>query len=78
MEVMVVLVTFELGLTLILEGTELRLTDSVTCPRSYIHLPSDNAWAQTCFPGPQASAPPTPSTHRCLGSRPVGVQPFGP
>ena len=41
-----------------------------------IQLPSDEAWAQTCFPGSQVSVLATllhtshSSAHRCLGSEP--------
>lgn len=58
MKVITSLVTFELGVVLILEITELRLTRLSDLPK-VIQLPSDKASVQTCFPGSQASVLPT-------------------
>lgn len=56
-KVITLLVTFQLGVILILEMTKLRLTRLSDLPK-VIHLPSDEAWAQTCFPGSHASVLP--------------------
>lgn len=58
MKVITLLVTFELGVILILEMTKLRLARLSDLPK-VIQLPSDEAWVQTCFPGSQASVLPT-------------------
>lgn len=58
MKVITLLVTFELGVIFILEMTKLRLARLSDLPK-VIHLPSDKAWAQTCFPGSYANVLPT-------------------
>lgn len=58
MKVITLLVIFELRVILTLEMTKLRLTRFSDLPK-VIHLPSDEAWVQTYFPGSQASVLPT-------------------
>lgn len=76
MEVMTVLVAFELGLTLILEVMKLRLTDSVTCPRSYI-FPVTTPGLKPAFLAPRPVCPQRPPPTAALAPCLAGVKPFG-
>lgn len=66
MNIVPLLVTFELGIILTLEMTKLRLTRLSDLPK-VIQLLSDEAWLPSqCAPNTVMCLP--PHTHHCLGS----------